>query len=70
MDGNVLTIPHSKPSRISPTRSTGLLGAKKTMNKKHVMTQRVHSTTLRGPNAVMSQPLMIVPKMEPTPESS
>lgn len=65
--GIELTIPHSNPSRISPTSRTGLLGAKNTMKRKHDMTQRVQRTTLRGPKAVTSQPLMIVPKIEPTP---
>ena len=65
-----LTIPHSKPNRISPTRRTGLFGAKKTMNRKQLMTPRVHSTTFLGPKAVTSQPLRIVPKMEPQPCSS
>jgi hypothetical protein len=62
-----LTIPHSKPSNISPTKRTSLLGAKKTMNRKQVITQRVQRTTFFGPKAATSQPLIKVPKIEPTP---
>lgn len=61
------TIPHSKPSRIWPTSRTCLLGAKKTINKKQVMMQRVPSKTLRGPKAVTSHPFSIVPKIDPIP---
>ena len=60
-------MPHSKPSINSPTTSTVLFGAKKTMNKKQLMTQRVQRMTFRGPNAATSQPFRMVPTMEPQP---
>lgn len=62
-----LTIPHSNPRRISPASRTCRVGAKKTMNRKQVITSRVPKVTLRGPKASTSQPLRNVPKIAPTP---
>ena len=64
----VAKIPHGNPQRISPTSSTALLGAKKTMKRQQLRVRRAPMRVLRGPKAVTSQPFRIPPKKAPTPD--